>query len=134
MSIKAGKVLRTATAAARKFQSKQFSAAPSPSPITPPSFHASPVVSPASGVGTFLGIPMIPRCDTDLLISKYIRLSQNRLTKKGDFTEEKLKKLLCGDIGINETVKVLEGRKTGGDFSANSNNIRSIAKSRKKKK
>ncbi|ESQ35048.1 hypothetical protein EUTSA_v10009138mg [Eutrema salsugineum] len=114
MAIKAGKVLRTATAAARKFQHKQFSAANSASTVTPP-------VTPCSGVGTFLGIPELPRSNTDLLISKYIRLYQNRLTKKGEFTEEKLTTMLSGNVGISETIKLLEGRKTGGDFSSKSN-------------
>ncbi|EOA37198.1 hypothetical protein CARUB_v10010655mg [Capsella rubella] len=117
MAIKAGKVLRTATAAARKFQQKQFSATSSASTTTPN-------VSPSSGVGTFLGFPKLPRSESDLLISKYIRLYQGRLTKKGDFTEEKLTKMLSGEdkIGIGETMKLLEGRKTGFESSKTPNN------------
>ncbi|CAH2037149.1 unnamed protein product, partial [Thlaspi arvense] len=126
MAIKAGKVLRTATAAARKLQHKQFSAAQSASPATAP-------VTPSSGVGTFLGIPELPRSNVDILISKYIRLAQNRLTKKGEFTEEKLTTMLSGTVGINETVQLLEGRKTGGAFSTKSPNVLSIAKPKKKK-
>ncbi|CAH8252635.1 unnamed protein product [Arabidopsis lyrata] len=115
MAIKAGKVLRTATAAARKFQQKQFSAT------------SSAPVSPSSGVGSFLGIPKIRRSESDLLISKYIRLAQGRLTKKGDFTEEKLTKMLSGEdrVGIGETMKLLEGRKTGVESSKKTNTARS---------
>ncbi|VVA91660.1 unnamed protein product [Arabis nemorensis] len=128
MAIKGGKVLRTATAAARRFQQKQFSATSSASLLTPP-------VTPSSGVGTFLGIPKLIRSEADLLISKYIKLSQNRLTKKGAFSEEKLKTMLSGGnevVGIHETMKLLDG-KTAGEFSKIPHNVRSISKSKKKK-
>jgi hypothetical protein len=113
-------VLRTATAAARKFQQKQFSASSSAFPEPPP-------VSPSSGVGAFLGIPKIIRSESDLLVSKYIRIAQGRLTKKGDYTEEKLKKMLSGEdrVGIGETMKLLEGRNTGLVSSKKPNSGRS---------
>ncbi|CAA7056614.1 unnamed protein product [Microthlaspi erraticum] len=132
MAIKAGKVLRTATAAAKKFHLKQFTAAQSASLTMPPSLE-TPAVIPSSGVGTFLGIPNLPRSNTDILISKYIKLYQNRLTKKGEFSEKNLSKILTGDIGINETTKLLDGCKTFGESSAVSTNVRSLVKSRKKK-
>jgi len=78
MAIKAGKVLRTATAAARKFQQKQFSASSSAFPEPPP-------VSPSSGVGAFLGIPKIIRSESDLLVSKYIRIAQVTYNLSSDF-------------------------------------------------
>ncbi|KAL1224102.1 hypothetical protein V5N11_031246 [Cardamine amara subsp. amara] len=108
MAIKAGKVLRTATAAARKFQGKQFSG-------TPLEFQNASPVSHSSGVGTFLGIPKPSGSETDLLISKFIRLYQTRVAKKGDFTEKNVKKMLSGKdtIGINETSKLLEGKTMG---------------------
>ncbi|KAG2242837.1 hypothetical protein Bca52824_095313 [Brassica carinata] len=109
MAIKAGKVLRTASAASRKFLA---AAHPAPSAVSPPGVTSS------SAVGAFLGIIEVPRSTTDMLISKYIRLSQNRLTKKGDFTEEKLMTMLSGNVGISETVKLLDGRKTSADFSS----------------
>ncbi|CAN7021223.1 unnamed protein product [Brassica rapa subsp. trilocularis] len=125
MAIKAGKVLRTASAASRKFLA---AAHPSPSAVSPPGVTSS------SAVGAFLGIIEVPRSTTDMLISKYIRLSQNRLTKKGDFTEEKLMTMLSGNVGISETVKLLDGRKTSADFSSpKSTNVPSIAKPKKKK-
>ncbi|CAN6879620.1 unnamed protein product [Brassica oleracea] len=125
MAIKAGKVLRTASAASRKFLA---AAHPAPSAVSPPGVTSS------SAVGAFLGIIEVPRSTTDMLISKYIRLSQNRLTKKGDFTEEKLMTMLSGNVGISETVKLLDGRKTSADFSSpKSTNIPSIAKPKKKK-
>lgn len=39
------------------------------------------------------------------------------MTKKGDFTEKKLAKMLSGEdkIGIGETMKLLEGRTTGAE-------------------
>ncbi|CAF1926418.1 hypothetical protein HID58_065148 [Brassica napus] len=125
MAIKAGKVLRTASAASRKFLA---AAHPAPSAVSPPGVTSS------SAVGAFLGIMEVPRSTTDMLISKYIRLSQNRLTKKGDFTEEKLMTMLSGNVGISETVKLLDGRKTSADFSSpKSTNIPSIANPKKKK-
>ncbi|CAF2083718.1 hypothetical protein HID58_021760 [Brassica napus] len=125
MAIKAGKVLRTASAASRKFLA---AAHPAPSAVSPPGVTSS------SAVGAFLGIIEVPRSTTDMLISKYIRLSQNRLTKKGDFTEEKLMTMLSGNVGISETVKLLDGRKTSADFSSpKSTNVPSIAKPKKKK-
>ncbi|RID57890.1 hypothetical protein BRARA_F01232 [Brassica rapa] len=125
MAIKAGKVLRTASAASRKVLA---AAHPAPSAVSPPGVTSS------SAVGAFLGIIEVPRSTTDMLISKYIRLSQNRLTKKGDFTEEKLMTMLSGNVGISETVKLLDGRKTSADFSSpKSTNIPSIAKPKKKK-
>ncbi|KAF3532336.1 hypothetical protein DY000_02040237 [Brassica cretica] len=125
MAIKAGKVLRTASAASRKFLA---AAHPAPSAVSPPGVNSS------SAVGAFLGIIEVPRSTTDMLISKYIRLSQNRLTKKGDFTEEKLMTMLSGNVGISETVKLLDGRKTSADFSSpKSTNIPSIANPKKKK-
>ncbi|XP_010497782.1 PREDICTED: uncharacterized protein LOC104775382 [Camelina sativa] len=129
MAIKAGRVLRTATAVAKKVHQKQFSAASSAS-TTP-----TPPVSSSSGVGSFLGILKEPRSESDLLISQYIRLCQGRLTtKKGDFTEEKLTKLLAGEdkIGIGETMNLLEGRKTG--IESSKNNAPSIDKPKAKKK
>lgn len=78
MAIKGGTVMRTATAAARKFLHKQISDTPPASLLTPP-------VSASSGVGTFLGIPKLPRSEADLLISKYIRLSQVNLKTKRMF-------------------------------------------------
>ncbi|CAG7869183.1 uncharacterized protein LOC103872536 [Brassica rapa] len=124
MAIKAGKVLRTASAASRKL----LAAHPAPSAVSPPGVTSS------SAVGAFLGIIEVPRSTTDMLISKYIRLSQNRLTKKGDFTEEKLMTMLSGNVGISETVKLLDGRKTSADFSSpKSTNIPSMANPKKKK-
>ncbi|KFK43933.1 hypothetical protein AALP_AA1G193400 [Arabis alpina] len=124
MTIKGGKVLRTATAAARRFQQKQFSATSSASLATPP-------VTPTSGVGTFLGIPKLIRSEADLLISKYVRISQKRLTKKGAYSEEKLRAMFSGGndvVGIHETMKFLDG-KIPGDFTNKPHNVRSIAKS-----
>ncbi|KAF8045508.1 hypothetical protein N665_4783s0004 [Sinapis alba] len=129
MAIKAGKVLRTASAASKKFLAAHPAppAASSLAPATPRGVTSS------SAVGAFLGILDVPRSSTDMLISKYIRLSQNRLTKKGDFTEEKLMTMLSGNVGISETVKLLDGRKTSADFSSpKSTNIPSIAKPKKK--
>ncbi|CAH8381257.1 unnamed protein product [Eruca vesicaria subsp. sativa] len=130
MAIKAGKVLRTASSASRKFLASQ----PSPPAVSSLDQATPRGVTPSSAVGAFLGIHDVPRSTTDMLISKYIRLSQNRLTKKGDFTEEKLMTMLSGNIGISETVKLLDGRKTSADFSSlKSTNIPSIAKPKKKK-
>ncbi|KAJ4916040.1 Uncharacterized protein Rs2_01590 [Raphanus sativus] len=127
MAIKAGKVLRTASAASRKILASQ-PAPPAVSSLAPAGVTSS------SPVGAFLGIVDAPRSTTDMLISKYIRLSQNRLTKKGDFTEEKLMTMLSGNVGISETVKLLDGRKTSADFSSPKlTNIPSIAKPKKKK-
>ncbi|KAJ0257239.1 hypothetical protein HA466_0081410 [Hirschfeldia incana] len=125
MAIKAGKVLRTASAVSRKILASQ-----------PPTPAVSPRgVTSSSPVGAFLGIVEAPRSTTDMLISKYIRLSQNRLTKKGDFTEEKLMTMLSGNVGISETVKLLDGRKTSADFSSSKSTsiLPSIAKPKKKK-
>lgn len=72
MAIKAGKVFRTASAASKKFLAAQ----PAPqavSSMVPATLRG---VTPSSAVGAFLGIVEVPRSNTDMLISKYIRLSQ----------------------------------------------------------